>query len=122
MTDAPPPPPVPANSSAPAAPAAPADPGKTMGIVALVLSILPFQLIGIILGFVALGQSKRAGQKNGFAVAAIIVGMVLMALSVIAIITIIVAAVVGGVALFNEACAELGAGVWEANGGTITCP
>jgi hypothetical protein len=93
-----------------------------MGIVALVLSILPFQLIGIILGFVALGQSKRAGQKNGFAVAAIIVGMVLMALSVIAIITIIVAAVVGGVALFNEACAELGAGVWEANGGTITCP
>lgn len=109
MTDAPPP--------APAAPAA-ANPGKTLGIVALVLSILPFQLVGIILGFVALSQSKKVGQKNGFAVAAIIVGFALMALAII----IWVVAFAGTFAFIGGACAELGSGVWEVNGVTYTCP
>ena len=70
--NAPPPPPAydaaPTYSAAPPAPyGAPANapvPGRTLGIVALV-------------------QSRKAGHKNGFAVAAIIVGAVLTVLGII---------------------------------------
>ena len=129
MSDAPPPappvPPAPPAAAYAGAAAAPVNPGKTMGIVALVLSILPFQLIGIILGFVALGQSKKAGQKNGFAIAAIIVGFILLALGLIfvlaggAIFGALFAPLFGGLA---QVCAELGSGVWEVDGVTYTCP
>jgi hypothetical protein len=40
-------------------------------------------VIGLILGIVALVQSRKAGYKNGFAVAAIIVGAVLTVLGII---------------------------------------
>ena len=117
MTDAPPPaPPAPAYSSAAVAPV---NPGKTMGVVALVLSILPFlQLFGVILGFVGLTQSKKVGQKNGLALAAIIIGFVLMALSII----LVVVGLAGTFAVIGGACAELGSGVWEVDGVTYTCP
>lgn len=119
MTDAPPPaPPAPAYS---AVTPAPVNPGKTMGVVALVLSILPLQLIGIILGFVALGQSKKVGQKNGFAVAAIIIGFV----GIIVVIAITISVIAGGAAIFgglNQVCNELGSGVWDVDGVTYTCP
>jgi hypothetical protein len=76
----------PAYSSAPPAPyGAPVNqtvPGKTLGIVALIVAIF-FNVIGLILGIVALVQSRRAGYKNGFAVAAIIVGAVLTVLGII---------------------------------------
>lgn len=65
----------------PAAPGAPV-PGRTLGIVALIVAIF-FNFIGIILGIVALVQSRKAGAKNGFAVAAIIVGAVLFVIGVI---------------------------------------
>ena len=55
---------------------APVNPGKTMGVVALVLSIIGLHLIGIIVGFVGLNQSKKAGQKNGFALAGVIIGFI----------------------------------------------
>jgi preprotein translocase subunit SecG len=43
---------------------APADyPGKTLGIVALILTFF-FTLLGLILGLVAQSQSKAAGVKN----------------------------------------------------------
>ncbi|MDX2025495.1 DUF4190 domain-containing protein [Microcella sp.] len=102
---------------------APVNPGKTMGIVALVLSILPFQLIGVILGFVALNQSKKAGQKNGFAVAAIIIGLIGLVIGVI----VAIGAAVSGAALFGglggivQICNDLGPGVWEVDGATYTC-
>ncbi|WP_413355318.1 DUF4190 domain-containing protein [Microbacterium sp. 1P06AB] len=61
-----------------------AKPGRTMGIVALILAIIPFtQLIGLILGIVALVQSRKAGVKNGLALAAIIVSVVLMIVGII---------------------------------------
>jgi len=73
-------------SSAPAyaagAPAGAPVPGKVLGIVAFVLSFF-LQLIGLILGIVALVQSKKAGHKNGWAVAAIIVSSVLMVIGII---------------------------------------
>lgn len=119
MSDVPPPaPPAPAYS---AAPAAPVNPGKTMGIVSLVLSIIGIHLIGIILGFVGLSQSKKAGQKNGFAVAGIIIGFIGIALLLLFL--------VAGGALFGtlfsgfaQVCGELGSGTWEIDGVTYTCP
>src|SRR5215207_1936244 len=83
---APPPASQPTYSSAPPAPyGAPANaavPGKTLGIVAFILSFF-VQLIALILGIVALVQSRRAGYKNGWAVAAIIISIVLMLLGII---------------------------------------
>ncbi|CAN7231016.1 DUF4190 domain-containing protein [Microbacterium sp. LjRoot45] len=65
------------NAGGPAvAPAGPV-PGKTMGIIAFVLSFF-FQLLALILGIVALVQSRKAGRSNGFALAAIIISVVLM--------------------------------------------
>ena len=58
-----------------AAPNAPI-PGRTMGIVAFVLSFF-LQLVALVLGIVALVQSRKAGHKNGFALAAIIISVVL---------------------------------------------
>ena len=122
MSDVPPPPPAaPAYASTPAAPV---NPGKTMGIIALVLSILPFQLIGIILGFVALSQSKKAGQKNGFALAAIIIGFVFMLIGLLLLFAggaflAFLGPLFGGLA---QVCNELGSGVWEIDGVTYTCP
>jgi len=116
MTDAPPPAP-----AAPAASPAPVNPGKTMGIVALVLSIIGVHLIGIILGFVGLSQSKKAGQKNGFAVAGIVIGFIGIGILVL-ILTLggsLVASLFGGL---GQVCAELGTGVWEVDGVTYTCP
>jgi len=55
---------------------------RTLGIVALIVAIF-FNVIGLILGIVALVQSRKAGHKNGFAVAAIIVGAVLTVLGII---------------------------------------
>jgi len=92
-------------------------PGKTLGIVALVLSFLGgLSVVGIILGFVARSQSKAAGYPNGPAKAAIIVGFIVLALFVIAmiILAVVTTALVG-------ACAELGTGVWEVDGTTYTC-
>lgn len=110
MTDAP----------VPAAPA-PANPGKTMGVVALVLSIIGVHLIGIILGFVGLNQSKKAGQKNGFAVAGIIIGFI--GIGIVALLLTLGGSLFAG--LFgglSQVCGELGTGVWEVDGVTYTCP
>jgi hypothetical protein len=50
-------------------------PGKTLGIVAFILSFF-IQLVALILGIVALVQSKKAGAGNGWAIAAIIISVV----------------------------------------------
>ncbi len=95
------------------------NPGKTLGIVALIASFF-ISLLGLILGIVALNQSKKAGFKNGPAKAAIILSIIFMVLTVIA----IVLAVTLGAAAVNaaaEMCAELGAGTHEVEGITYTC-
>ena len=118
MTDVPPPPPA---AAMPAPAAAPVNPGKTMGIVSLVLSIIGIHLIGVILGFVGLSQSKKAGQKNGFAIAGIVIGFIGMALVLLFVIAggALFGSVFGGLA---QVCNELGTGVWEIDGVTYTCP
>lgn len=101
-------------------------PGKTMGIVALILAIVPIglQLVGLILGIVALVQSKKAGHKNGMALAAIIVSSVLIVLGIIATIVIIsiVAATTNDLASQVQACLDNGGtGFVEFAGQQIPC-
>ena len=90
-------------------------PGKTLGIVGLVLSFFT-TIIGLIISIVALRQSKKAGFKNTPALIGIIVGIVTTVFAIIfgAI------AIISFVALFNQ-CAQLGPGVHNVNGVTITC-
>jgi uncharacterized membrane protein len=96
------------------------DPGKTLGIVALVAAFF-ISLLGLILGIVALNQSKKAGFKNGPAKAAIIVSIIFMVLGIIA--AIVVFSILGTAgAQFAQICAENGPGVWEVNGVEYTCP
>ncbi len=99
---------------APMPPMAPAaSDGKTLGVVALIVAFF-FSLLGIILGFVAKGQSKRAGVSNTPATVAIVLGFVFMILGII-----IFAAV--AVPLLSQ-CAQYGPGVHELpNGITLTC-
>lgn len=107
---------------------APADapaPGKTMAIVALILAIVPgTQLIGLILGIVALVQSRKAGRKNGMAIAAIIISIVLMIIAIIIIVLAVVAfQAVGGTDLITQvnACLDDPTGSVTVQGITMSC-
>jgi hypothetical protein len=73
-----------APGAGPVAPPPGADyPGKTLGIVGLILAFV-FQLAGLICSIIALSQSRRAGYKNGIALAGIIVSAALIVLGIIA--------------------------------------
>lgn len=61
---------------------APVVPGKTLGIVALIVTFF-FSVIGLILGIVARNQSKAAGVENTPAKVAIILGIVFTVLSIL---------------------------------------
>jgi len=63
------------------------NPGKVIGIVGFVFCFIGLAFPGIILGIIGLKKSKKAGQKNGLAFAAIILGSIvtLIALAVTAI-------------------------------------
>lgn len=90
--------------------------GKTLGVVALIVSFF-FSVLGIILGFVAKSQSKKAGVKNGAATAAIVIGFLAVIVTAI-----IIGVSVAGVGALASQCAELGSGVHELeNGVTVTC-
>ena len=93
------------------------DPGKTMGIVGLVLSFLGcLSIVGLILSIIAFNKSKKAGYKNGVALAGIIVGAVVLVISIV------VGIVLGiGLATVAEKCAELGPGTHVEDGITYTC-
>lgn len=117
----------PAYSNAPqynAAPSGGSTPGRTMAIVALILAIIPgTQIIGLILGIVALVQSRKAGVKNGLAIAAIIVSVVLLIIGIIVLIAIIsFAASVGGDLMTQvNACLQDPTGSVTYQGMTYSC-
>ena len=69
-----------------AAPTPAADyPGKTLGLVGMILAIIPCTWgIGLILSIVAFIQSRGAGIRNQKAFIGIIVGVVWLAISIIA--------------------------------------
>jgi heme/copper-type cytochrome/quinol oxidase subunit 2 len=114
-----PPTPPPAYPAAPPAgtPAAPV-PGKTLGIVALIVAFF-FNVIGLVLGIVALVQSRKAGARNLPAVWAIIVGAVLMVIGIIVAIVIVIG--LGAAADLYQQCLNLGGGTQQVNGVTVTC-
>lgn len=64
-------------------------PGKTLGLVAMILSLasilgFPTAIVGLILGYVARKQSREAGvSENMFAKIAIIAGWILVILGVL---------------------------------------
>lgn len=100
----------------PAYPAQQSVPGKTLGIVSVILPFVGFGLIGLILGIVAKVQSKKAGVKNTAAV----VGIVLGAISVV-VGLIVTIAIIAGITAMAQQCQQLGPGVHEQGGVTITC-
>ncbi|KZE90142.1 DUF4190 domain-containing protein [Microbacterium sp. TNHR37B] len=124
------PPAAPAYNAPPAAPAYNAGgypgpdapvPGKTLGIVALVVVFFA-SVIGLILGYVARSQSKTAGVENTPAKVAIILGWIFTALYIIGFIVVGIL-IAMGVGIWQNACADLGSGVWElTDGTTVTCP
>ena len=76
----------------PADPAPVYIPGKTLGAVALVLSLL-LSVVGLVLGYVARSQSRRAGAPNRLAATAITIGWITTAL------TLLFGLLVGGIAV-----------------------
>jgi hypothetical protein len=67
------PPPVPAQQQ----PAPSSEKWNVLSVVALVISILGFNIIAVILGFIALNQVGKSGERGkGLANAAIIIGLV----------------------------------------------
>jgi hypothetical protein len=73
-------------------------------------------VIGLIISIVALRQSKKAGFKNTPALIGVIVGIVTTVLAIV----FGIIAIVAFAALFSQ-CAELGPGVHDVNGVTVTC-
>jgi len=92
-----------------------ADPGRTLGIVGLLASIF-FSAVGLFISIVAFRRSKRAGFKNGIALAGIVVG----ALTTVGIIAASIAAGLGAMHLV-QVCSDLGPGEHLVNGVTYTC-
>jgi hypothetical protein len=92
-------------------------PGKSLGIVGFILSLLgPLTLVGLIVSIIAKVQSRKAGAKNGFALAGIIIGAIGVVVGIIVIIAIAV-----GAASIAKQCADLGPGVHQSGSVTITC-
>lgn len=92
-------------------------PGRALGIVGFVLSLVGgLSLVGLILSWVALVQSRRAGSRNRLAVAGIVIGAsgVLLTLVILAV---SIPTLVGVV----ETCRELGLGVHQVGNATYTC-
>lgn len=98
---------------------APTEPARGLTIAGFVLAFLIAPL-GAILSIVALVKINSAGgSSRGLAIAGIIIG----ALGTIAwIVTIIVSAAILGAAVdMVGTCLDLGPGVWDVDGATITC-
>jgi hypothetical protein len=89
---------------------------RAIGIASLIVAFF-LQLPALVGGIIALLMSRSAGEKNGFAVAAIVVSIVLGAIWL----------TVGGLAIAGffgqifDKCAELGNGTHVVDGTTYTC-
>ena len=115
------------NAGPPVVPDARRDPlpGRVWGIVSLALAVLPLlQLVGLVAGIVGLVLSVRAGRRNWFAVAGILVSLLLIALAV----TLIVSFAFSGYEVFGGSvgstvtvCSELGPGEHVVDGLTYRC-
>lgn len=103
--------------SAPAPTPTTVNPGRGLGIASLVVSLVGAGLIGLILGIIGLKKSQKAGQKNGMAIAGIVIGAVNIVVATIITITLVAAA-----AVLVNTCKDLGSGTHIVNGASVTCP
>ncbi len=83
-------------------------PGKALGIVAMVLSLIniigfPTALFGLIMGHIALNQSKAAGYGNTSAKVAVIAGWIIVGLSLLVFAILVVSWFGSAAALQNSA-------------------
>jgi hypothetical protein len=71
---------------------APARPTNVLAIISLIASCLGFTIPGIIMGHIALHQIKRTGEQgHGLALAGVIVGYALFAITVVVIVVYVLA-------------------------------
>jgi len=109
-------------------PAPPPVPGKTMGIVALILPFVGFCLVGLILGIVAMVQSRKAGFKNIPALIAVIVSAVFIILETVAVIFFIAAIANGSnavntqIQIISQCESATSNGYYTLNGQNYQCP
>ena len=94
-----------------------AEPGKGLSIAAIIFAFL-VPIVGLILGIVAMVQSKKAGRKNGLALASVIIGALLSIGWIIFWVS--MAALGGGAVDALEACRN-GASSVEYLGQTLPC-
>ncbi|GAB2466136.1 DUF4190 domain-containing protein [Xylanimonas ulmi] len=100
-----------------AGPSAPATsvPGRGLGIAGFVTAFL-VSPVGLVLSIIALVQSRKAGHKNGLALAGVIVSvLVTIGWVVVIIVTVSLAAEL------LETCRDLGPGTHVVGGATYTC-
>lgn len=117
--------PVAQQTATPAAPSA-VDPGKTLGLAGFIVSLLSAfinvftfgipAIIALVLSILGLNKSKKAGHKNGLALAGVIISAIVIVLTLV----FFVVAGLGFAALLSK-CAELGPGVHYVDGVEITC-
>ena len=105
-------------------PATAINPGKTLGIVGLILGIVGFfiplaSIAGLICSILGLNKSKRVGQKNGIAVAGIIVSIVALIVNIIGIVVIVGGIVAGANAVTQ--CQNDPTGTVEIFGQSTSC-
>ena len=104
-----------ASAPAYAQPAA-VNPGRTLGIVGFILAFF-VSPAGIIVSAIGLSKSRKSGNKNGLALAGLILSIVFLMIAIVVTVVLVGAAV----ALLNQ-CTGLGGGVQQINGVTVTCP
>ena len=92
------------------------NPGRTLGIVGFILAFF-VSPAGIIVSAIGLSKSRKSGNKNGLALAGLILSIVISIIAIVVMVLLVGAAV----ALLNQ-CTELGGGVQQINGVTVTCP
>ena len=92
-------------------------PGRTLGIVGFALSFVGFiDVVGLVICIIAMVKSKRADQKNGFALAGMIISIVgiLFCGGIIALIA-------PPLIHAGQECARLGDGTHVIGNSTYTC-
>lgn len=92
---------------------------RTFGLISLLLAITVAPA-GVVAAIIALVRSRRAGYRNTLALAALIYGLAVTVLSLLA----IGLAALWGFAIFGpafETCRELGRGIWEIDGVLYRC-
>lgn len=102
----------------PTAPSA-VDPGKTLGVVGFILAFVA-NLFGLIISIIALNKSKKAGYKNGLALAGIIISSIGLVLGLIGGI-IFGAVILSAAGKVAERCADLGTSSVYIDGTRYVC-